>query len=298
MYTFLNAAVQKPAIWSAYTAEKLWTDSHIARQMLRYHLDPEVNAASRSIDVIEQSVDFFVATFDLGKSSRVIDFGCGPGLYTHALKTRGIGSVTGVDFSAHSLNYAKVRASEERLEITYQLANYLDYCHDDCLDDCLDDCHDYRRDSRYDVISLIMSDFCALNPQQRTQLLAGFKRMLKPNGVVLLDVYTLQRFANLNENVTLERNSMSHFWSSQDYWCIQSSHRYLPEKVGLDKYCIVQDDNQWFTYNWLQHFNIDDLQTELANNGLQVVSIYDDFTGKPYTNSQEMALVITHKYVS
>ncbi len=38
MFKKLNNATAKPAVWSQYTADVLWTDHHIAQQMLTYHM--------------------------------------------------------------------------------------------------------------------------------------------------------------------------------------------------------------------------------------------------------------------
>ncbi|MET2898957.1 hypothetical protein ABXV22_11615 [Vibrio rotiferianus] len=57
MFKKLNEATAKPAVWSAYTADVLWTDNHIAKQMLSFHLNQEIEAASRSFNFIDESVD-------------------------------------------------------------------------------------------------------------------------------------------------------------------------------------------------------------------------------------------------
>ena len=86
MFKKLNEATTKPAVWSAYTADVLWTDNHIAKQMLSFHLNQEIEAASRSFNFIDESVEWLVTEFGLNQDSKTIDFGCGPGLYTQRLK--------------------------------------------------------------------------------------------------------------------------------------------------------------------------------------------------------------------
>ncbi|WP_206679421.1 hypothetical protein [Endozoicomonas acroporae] len=80
MFKQLNNATAQPVVWSTYTAEVLWADPHIARQMMAFHLNPDINAASRSFDFIDESVSWLTSSFGLNQSSTVIDFGCGPGL--------------------------------------------------------------------------------------------------------------------------------------------------------------------------------------------------------------------------
>ncbi|KXF81598.1 class I SAM-dependent methyltransferase [Enterovibrio coralii] len=279
MYKKLNEATSKPVVWSAYTADVLWTDSHIAKQMLAFHLNQDIEAASRSFRFIDDSVNWLVSEFGLNQDSRTIDFGCGPGLYTQRLKQHGVGTVVGLDFSQNSLEYAAEQAKVSHLDIEYHLGNYLNYS-----------------DSRqFDLITLVMCDLCALSPEQRSTLLAKFKTLLKPDGVIALDVYTTIRFEKLTESLSLNKNAMNGFWSAQDYWCIQSNFLYEAERVSLDKYVISEADRERTVYNWLQHFTVDMLSQELETHGLEIRATYSDLRGNPLEEGDEMAVIIGHK---
>lgn len=279
MFKKLNQATAKPAVWSAYTADVLWTDKHIAQQMLGFHLNPDVNLSSRTAAFIEQSVSWLISEFKLDHSSKTIDFGCGPGLYTHKLKSNGVGTVVGLDFSENSLNYASQKANDVNLAIEYHLGNYLDYS-----------------DSRqFDLITLVMCDLCALNPSQRSTLFAKFKSLLAKGGSIALDVYTNQRLSKQSESTHLEKNAMHGFWSPQDYWCVQSSFVYEQDAVTLDKYVISQEDKEWTVYNWLQHFTLDQLSQELEAHGLIITKTFSNLCGAPFAEGDEMAVVIQHQ---
>lgn len=279
MYKNLSKAAAKPAVWSKYTADVLWTDAHIAQQMLNFHLNPDLSLASRTAEFIDASAQWLVSEFNLGERSKVIDFGCGPGLYTHHFKTSGVGTVVGLDFSENSLAYAKNQAKEAGFEIEYRLGNYLDF-------------EDQRQ---FDLITMVMCDLCALNPDQRSTLLANFKSLLAPNGHIALDVYTAHRFNQQGETLSLERNAMNGFWSGEDYWCIQSSFTYQDEQLTLDKYVINQENKEWTVYNWLQHFTLEQLAHELNAHGLEIKHAYSDLKGTPFIEGDEMAVVIGHQ---
>lgn len=201
------------------------------------------------------------------------------GLYTQRLKTRGVGTVLGLDFSQNSLEYATQQAASSNLAIEYHLGNYLEFS-------------DTRQ---FDLITLVMCDLCALNPTQRATLFAKFKTLLAENGAIALDVYTQTRFNKQAEALTLNQNAMNGFWSAEDYWCIQSSFKYDTDLVTLDKYVITEAQREWTVYNWLQHFTLDMLKAELAPHGLEVQATYSDLRGKPFADGDEMAVVIRHK---
>jgi 2-polyprenyl-3-methyl-5-hydroxy-6-metoxy-1,4-benzoquinol methylase len=118
MYYDLAQINARPRPWEFHTSDVLWTDTHIAEQMMLYHLNETVNAASRNHALIRDSVTWMTDRFSIGEDTYIADFGCGPGLYTLPLVRTGA-KVTGIDFSENSLRYAREQASELGLEINY-----------------------------------------------------------------------------------------------------------------------------------------------------------------------------------
>lgn len=102
LYAELKQALSRPAPFPVYTADVLWTDSHTSRRMLEFHLDPDIDVSSRRTSFIDESVAWMAERFRFGEGKRVIDFGCGPGLYASRFAA-GAAAVTGVDFSPESL---------------------------------------------------------------------------------------------------------------------------------------------------------------------------------------------------
>lgn len=275
MFQQLTEINTRPAPFQCYTAAELWTNEYTAQQMLMYHLNDEVEAASRNSRFIERSVDWIVSQFRVDRNTAIADFGCGPGLYSNRLAQRGA-AVTGIDFSRNSLQYAQRVADEKRLQVNYVHANYLDF----------------ETTDRFDLITMIMCDFSVLSPGQRTRLLANFARLLKPGGVVLLDVHTLNYFDQREESATYELNQLHGFWSPEDYYCFVNSFKYGPEKVILDKYTIIEPDKQRVVYNWFQCYSQDSLVQLFEENGFGVEAFYSDIAGKAFSSeSTEMAVV-------
>jgi len=224
----------RPASFQFYTADELWTNEHTSKQMLEYHLNESIDASSRNQRFIKCSVEWIVSHFEVDKSTEIADFGCGPGLYTTRLAERGA-IVTGIDFSENSLTYAKQVAAEKGLKINYVLTNYLDF----------------ETTNSFDLITMIMCDFCVLSPEQRKKMLSKFNSLLKPDGSVLLDVYSLNSFSQREESATYELNQLNGFWSPDDYYCFVNTFKYEKEKVILDKYTIIEESRSRVVYNWL-----------------------------------------------
>ena len=275
MFQELEEINSRPAPFQFYTADELWTDEHTSKQMLGYHLNESVDMSSRNKSFIERSVKWIVSRFGVDESTAIADFGCGPGLYTERLAELGA-TVTGIDFSKNSICYAKQTAARKNLEISYVLMNYLDF---DTTDN-------------FDLIIMIMCDFCALSPDQRKTMLSKFRSLLKPEGSLLLDVYSLNSFNRREESATYEFNQLNGFWSSGDYYCFVNTFKYENEKVILDKYTVIEETRKHTVYNWLQYFSEDSLRNEFQENGFRVEALYSDVTGEPLTlDSGEIAIV-------
>ena len=275
MFKELKKINSRPAPFQFYTADELWTDEHTSKQMLEYHLNDYVDLSSRNKEFIEQSVKWIISKFEIDKTTEIADFGCGPGLYTTRLAERGA-RVTGIDFSQNSLNYAKQVAANKGLSINYILSNYLEF----------------ETTDRFDLIMMIMCDFCVLSPAQRKKMLSKFNLLLKPEGSVLLDVYSLNSFNQKEESAIYELNQLNGFWSPEDYYGFVNTFKYEKEKVTLDKYTIIEKSRKREVYNWLQYFSEESLKNEFEENGFKTIELYSDVAGKNFSSeSTEFAIV-------
>ncbi|MBP7737656.1 MAG: class I SAM-dependent methyltransferase [Spirochaetes bacterium] len=275
MFDQLNKINARPRPFEYYTAPELWTDDHTSHRMLEYHLNGSIDVSSRNINFIDRSAQWIISHFGLNADSEIIDFGCGPGLYTTRFARKGIG-VTGIDFSKRSIEYARRAALDEKLDINYICSNYLDF----------------EISRTFDLITMIMCDFCALSPDQRMLMLGTFKSILKPRGSILLDVYSMNSYNAREECSMYEYNQLSHFWSADDYYSFQNTFKYDDVKVILDKYTIIEKSRKRVVYNWLHYYSVDSLKEEFEENGLIITELFSDVSGSEYgPESLEIAVV-------
>ena len=66
--------------------------------MLEAHLNPEIDLATRKLDFVRQSAEWIAQTADPAVRPRLLDIGCGPGIYAELFCQNGF-DVTGLDFS-------------------------------------------------------------------------------------------------------------------------------------------------------------------------------------------------------
>lgn len=275
MFEELERLNERPEPFQFYTASDLWTDDHTSAQMLSCHLNEAIDLSSRNAPFINRSVEWIASRFSIGKDTKIADFGCGPGLYATEFARRQA-QVTGLDFSRRSIAYARETATREQLNIKYVMQNYLDF----------------ETEDRFDLVLMIMCDFCALSPSQRSGLLSTFHKILKPGGSILLDVYSLAAFDQREEAAKYEVNLLNGFWAPNKYYGFLNIFKYNKEKVVLDKYTIVESGRTRAVYNWLQYFAPEELEREFVEGGFSIEAIYSDVAGTPYDqNSNEFAVI-------
>lgn len=277
IFEALEQVNERPEPFEYYTASDLWTDEYTSEQMLSYHLNPDVDLSSRNFAFIERSADWIKSEFKLGPGKKVADFGCGPGLYTTRLARSGA-NITGIDFSKRSIQYAQETAAREGLNISYVNENYLDF----------------ETEDRFDLIIMIMCDFCALSPQQRKTMLEKFLNLLAPGGSILLDLNSIYSFAKREEAVTYEINQLNNFWSPDKYYGFQNTFKYEEDKLILDKYTIIEKDRLRTVYNWMQHFSVESIKKEIEESGLTLAKTYCNVAGDDFApEGDEFAVLIT-----
>jgi SAM-dependent methyltransferase len=184
--------------------------------------------------------------------------------------------VSGIDFSRSSIDYAREMAFKKNLKVNYILENYFEF----------------NTEERFDLITMIMCDFCALSPAQRKVILGKYRNLLKPEGKILLDIYSLNFFETKEELATYEFNFMDNFWSAEDYYCFINVIKYKDLKLLLEKHTIIEKRQTSHVYNWLQCYSPESLQKEFEENGLYIEEIYADVSGQKYSpDSLEFAVV-------
>ncbi|MBP1903881.1 SAM-dependent methyltransferase [Paenibacillus turicensis] len=198
MFDPLFSFVQKPKLWER-SKNPFWDDHHISAKMLEAHLNPHWEAASRKHSDIEESVNWLTSI--IPPSSKILDLGCGPGLYTKRLSIQGY-DVTGIDFSKRSIAYAK----EQDQQSKYIYQNYLE------LDDT----------ESFDAITLIYCDYGALTFNERQTLLSKVFCALKPGGQFIFDVFTNKTQQSKKDASLWSMYQDGGFWSAEPHLCLEA----------------------------------------------------------------------------
>jgi len=278
MFDQLKAINTRPESIVFGSAAGLWMDEHISKEMLKYHLNAEISSASRKMTFIDKSVEWITTRFNVKSGVNIADFGCGPGLYTTRLAKKEA-TVTGIDFSRNSIQYAMEIAKEESLSINYVNENYLEY----------------ETEDRFDLVLLIYCDFGVLDREQRGKLLSTFYTILKPGGYILMDVESLTNFERREESAIYGSNLQNQFWSPNEYFIFINTFKYEKEKVTVDKHTVIEAGSTKTIYNWMQYFSPEDLTQEFKKYGFSTENFYADVAGAPFDPEGNQFAVVARK---
>lgn len=254
-----------PPPFSAFTTPEFWNDRHISQQMLAQHLDPHAPLASRTHAFVDRSVAWLISVLGLREGARLLDLGCGPGVYAERLARRGI-DVTGIDVSERSIAHARGVSQSESLTATYFVGSYLES----------------DLGVGYDAAVLIFEDFCALSPTHRAVLLSRVQRSLRPGGLFAFDVTSAARFSDFAEGRREEDDLMAGFWSDEPYCGVQETWTYPELKLALERFTIETESATRQFWNWTHCLTVDAVTRELDAAGLAVVDVYGDLAGRAF----------------
>ena len=272
----LMSIMKKPELYEKGTYE-LWTDEHISKGMLEAHLNPDWNAATRKHVTVREIVKWISSVAPKEKYHDLLDLGCGPGIYAEEFHRAGY-TVSGMDFSERSINYARNSAHEKNLPITYYYQSYLEL--------------DFE--AQFDLITLIYYDFGVLSTEDRAKLLKKIYAALRPGGLLIFDVLTPQHFSDQQEHKSWEYAEKG-FFCADPHLCLKSFYRYDEQNTVLDQYIIVTEQNVKQINNFEHTFTKDELSQNLETAGFSSKTFYGNMTGADYCNNGKEMCVVAQK---
>jgi SAM-dependent methyltransferase len=187
--------------------------------MLAEHLDQTHDLASRRLAVVEHQVEWLVERLGLAAGDRVLDLGCGPGLYAAELGRRGI-AVTGVDVGPAAVREARARCAGLPCSFT---------------------CADMRSisldDGSFDAAMILYGQLAVQRPPDVEALLLRIAAALTATGRLVVEVADASK---------LDRTSTSTWWTGQDDLWGEGEHLVLHEHgwdddagASVDRYHVV-----------------------------------------------------------
>jgi SAM-dependent methyltransferase len=247
-----------PEPWAE--GEKIpWHDPDFSRRMLKEHLSQEHDAASRRFEIIDQHVEWIHRQVLRGRPTRVLDLGCGPGLYAHRLAGLGHACV-GIDFSPASIAYATDQAEASGLDCTYLQEDIrtADYGH------------------AYGLVMLVFGEFNVFRPRDARSILEKAHRALLPHGCLLLEPHAFETVANIGRRPSSWYSAETGLFSERPHLCLQESFWDAKANVAIERFYIIDAATGEVTRHSAstQAYTNDGYQSLLADSGFGNVVLY------------------------
>lgn len=202
-----------------------WNDPDFSQRMLKEHLTQDHDAASRRFETIDRHVQFIrqrVFGAQEGKPLRVLDLGCGPGLYSHRLAQFGY-TVHGIDFSPASIAYARQVAESSGLRCTYTLGDVRST--------------PYPGDN--DLVMFIYGEFNVFCPEDARSILMKAYDALRVGGRMLLEPHPADVIHKIGSEPATWYTVESGLFSNRPHLMLQESFWDEEAKVATNRYIVI-----------------------------------------------------------
>lgn len=252
-----------------------WSDPGFSQRMLREHLSQDHDRASRRESVIDAHVTWMHETLLEARPSRVLDVGCGPGLYTARFASLGH-ECTGIDFSPASVAYAEREASARDLSCTYR-------------------CEDVRSANLgdgYDLALLIFGELNAFAPNDAVALLSKVCGALAPGGTLVLEVHTAEAVRSVGARPPFWYTAEQGLFSEKPHLLLQE-HAWHQDTTAVIRYSIVdaeRGDVRTFIEG-RQAYSEDGYRQLLTAAGFSKIDFLPSLPGTPEASGQLIAIV-------
>jgi len=242
-----------------------WDEPGFSQRMLVEHLSQEHDAASRRFSKIEEHVRWIHSQVLEGRTTRVLDLCCGPGLYTSRLAALGHECV-GIDFSPAAIAYAEDQANAEALPCRYLR-------------------EDVRRAEFGAGFGLVMMVFGQFNVFRRTEagaLLVKARQALTNGGTLLLEAHTLAAVERMGTGGTSWYSAAEGIFSARPHLVLEESFWDAATKAATTRHFVVDASSGLVARHAIstQGYSDDEYVALVRESGFADVQCFPSLTGE------------------
>lgn len=189
-----------------------WDDPDFSSRMLAEHLSQDHDMASRRTEWIDRQVAWIQDKLLKDRPARILDLGCGPGLYTTRLADRGH-RCRGIDFGPASIEYAQTH-NPDPLQCEFVLG-------------------DIRRvpfKGPYELAMILFGELNVFSPDEALAILRKVRGSLVPGGRLIVEVQTPVAVEGVGRGEAVEEEHPSCLFSDRPHRC-RTENQWLPEQL-------------------------------------------------------------------
>ncbi|MBN1582963.1 MAG: class I SAM-dependent methyltransferase [Anaerolineae bacterium] len=268
-----------PEPWAG--ASKIpWNDPAFSERMLQEHLTQDHDMASRRFITIDAHVDWIHRHLLAEKPGRILDLGCGPGLYASRLAKLGH-HCTGLDFSPASIRYAKEMAHTEGLDGTFRLA----------------DIREAEYGSDMNLVMFVFGEINTFRPQEAKQIIRKAHDALASGGTLLLEPHTFKAVQEMGQGEPSWYAVESGLFSDRPHLCLMENIWDGINSVATTRFFVIDTESGDVTQHasTTQAYTDDQYRALLTDCGFTDITFYPTLTGQVDPSQQHLFALVAHK---
>jgi SAM-dependent methyltransferase len=250
-----------------------WNDPAFSQRMLKEHLTQDHDAASRRTVKIKKHVAWIDNFILAGKPSRILDLGCGPGLYAAKLATHGH-FCRGIDFSPASIDYA-IKNSPENCSYILGDVRTTDFGAD------------------FDLVMFIFGELNVFKPAEARFILQKALSALKPGGKILLELSSLELVEQIGNQPSTWYSAESGLFSASPHLCLMETFWDEKNTIATERFYIVDaasGEVERYAFS-TQGYAAGQIKSMLRETGFQEIALFPSLTGQPEDEGDEFIAV-------
>jgi len=254
-----------------------WDDRAFSERILKEHLTQENDAASRPAAMIKKHVDWIQRQLLDEKPSRILDLGCGPGLYTSRLAKLGH-TCHGIDFAPAAIEYAIKNAPQG---CSYELA----------------DIRNAAYGSDYDLVIFIFGAFNLSRPESVRLILKKAYDALRPGGLFLIEVSSLDAVDQIGNQPSMWYSAEAGLFSDRPHLCLMETFWDEDRSVATERFFVIDAETGQVTRHAAstQGYTEEEIEEMLLSTGFEGINFYPSLTGKEQDEMNDFLVTSAQK---
>ena len=257
-----------------------WDDPGFSERMLAEHLSQDHDLASRRSETIDGHVDWIYSSVLGGRPGRVLDLGCGPGLYAQRLARRGCEYV-GVDFSPASIRYASETAASSDLNCRF--------IHGDLRD------QDFG--SGFNLVMMVYGQFNVFPRNVAMKILKKAHAALEPGGSLVLELQAAEQINRGGGSGPTWYSSPAGLFSDRPHIVLQENSWDEETSTSTTRFLVI-DASTGAVSNYAlsnEAYTDQELEEALRTAGFDKVKAIASLNGQTVDEESDMPVVVAHR---
>jgi SAM-dependent methyltransferase len=257
-----------------------WHEPGFSARMLAEHLSQDHDAASRRATTIAHQIDWIHRSVLGGQPTRVLDLGCGPGLYTSRLASLGHTCV-GIDYSPASIAHARAEATAQQLACRYDHADIR--------------AADYG--TGFGLALLIFGEFNVFSRPDATRILANVHAALADGGLLVMEPHTYEAVRRMGEPTTAWYTSAQGLFSATPHLVLREHFWDTATNAATIRYFIAElaDGSVTRYAQSVQAYGTEEYRDLLGACGFSEIVFYPSLTGAPDAAQGDFCAIVARK---